>query len=104
MIIYPFNSNISAPNVVDDLDYILRISDLKIKLTYRDEAQKNSEQVVRPVRHPQNLSYNPFARHILWNLQDIIKNANVNRPSINKLSQTGKNGGRPKAERIKALA
>ena len=48
--------------------------------------------------------YNPFARHILWNLQDAIKNASVNRTSISKLSQTGKNAERPKAERIKALA
>ena len=77
---------------------------LKIKLTCRYEAQRNSDQVVRPVRHSQNPPYNPFARHILWNLQDVIKNASVNRTSISKLSQTGKNAERPKAERIKALA
>jgi hypothetical protein len=61
-------------------------------------------QVQRFVRHPGNLPYNPFARHILWNLQDARNNASVNRNSISRLSQTGKNAERPKAERIKALA
>ena len=66
------------------------------------EAEKC--QVQRFVRHPENLPYNPFALHILWNLQDAIKNASVNRTSISRLSQTGKNAECPKAEWIKALA
>ena len=74
------------------------------KLTCRYETQRNSDQAERPVRHPENFPYNPFARHILWNLQDVKKNARVNRISISKLSQTGKYAERPKAERIKALA
>ena len=59
---------------------------------------------MRFVRHHENLPYNPFARHILWNLQDVIKNASVNRTSISRLSQIGKDAERPKAERIKVLA
>ena len=73
-------------------------------MIFLSNQKRNSDQVVRPVRHPRNLPYNPFARHILWNLQDVIKNASVKRTSISKLSQAGKYGERPKAERIKAFA
>ena len=48
--------------------------------------------------------YNPLARHMLWNLQDTTKKTIVNRTSMSKHNQTGKNAPCPKAERINTVA